>query len=367
MNKIAVDTRMINNSGIGTYLQNIIPNLIKNYELILLGREKEINSFHWGKKVKIINFNSSIYSLTEQLIMPLKIPECDIFLSPHYNIPILPIKAKKRVVVIHDVYHLAYNIRLSLLKRLYSKFMVYSAVHLSDQVITSSQFSKSEILKYEKIKEAMISVIYFGFNFEEFSNLAYNFEPVQKKYNLPSKYFLFVGNIKPHKNLYNLLQAFRTILEKEMEIKLIVVGEYKKLITSDKKSFELLDENTLLKNNTIFTGFIGKEELVLLYKNASALVFPSFYEGFGIPPVEAMACGCPVISSNAASLPEACGDAALFINPDDINDISQKMVDILTNNELKNKLIGKGRENVKRFPIESLTGDLNKVLDSLFQ
>jgi len=356
---------MIYNSGIGTYLQNMIPNLLKNYELILLGKEKEIKSFPWADKVQIINFDNPIYSFLEQLIMPFKIPGCSIFLSPHYNVPILPVRADKRLVIVHDVYHLAFNNKLTFFQRLYSKLMIYSAVHISDKIITSSRFSKSEILKYECVDESKVSVVYFGFDFKEFSSHGDDFNSVKNKYNLPDEYFLFVSNIKPHKNLYNLLSSLQIILQKRSGIKLIVVGEYKKLITADKESFGLLDRNSLLNDNTIFTGYINKEELVLLYKNARALVFPSFYEGFGIPPVEAMACRCPVISSNAASLPEACGNAALFIDPHNINDIAEKMLKILLDNNLRDELIKNGEENIKRFSNEIFSNNLNKTLNSL--
>jgi glycosyltransferase involved in cell wall biosynthesis len=365
MSKIVIDARMINNSGIGTYLQSIIPNLIKNHELILLAGRKEIEVFSWANKVRIINFSKPIYSVSEQILCPIKIPKCDIFLSPHYNIPILPVRAKKRLVIIHDVYHLAFSEQLSFIQKVYSKIMIYFAVHLSNHIITNSQFSKSEIVKYVNINESKISVIYFGFNYKEYSNPAYNFEPVKKKYNLPENFFLFVGNIKPHKNLYNLLLAFQSILEKEVNIKLVIVGEYKKLITSDKESFKLLDENYLLQDNSIFTGYIDKEELVLLYKNASALVFPSLYEGFGIPPVEAMACGCPVISSNAASLTEICSNAAIYVNPNDVDDIAEKMSTVLSDPDLVSRLIQKGKENISRFPNEIFSNNFEKVLQSL--
>ena len=245
--------------------------------------------------------------------------------------------------------------------------MIYFAVHSSDQIITSSQFSKSEILKYTSANEAKINVVYFGFNYDEYSNQAHNFEPVRRRYNLQEKFFLFVGNVKPHKNLSNLILAFKIILDKKMKLKLIIVGEYKKLINADNESFRLLSEDPLLKANTIFTGFIDKEELVLLYKNASALVFPSLYEGFGIPPVEAMACGCPVISSNAASLPEACGYGAIYINPNNVDDIAEKMIAIISDSDLVRLLIEKGKENIKRFSFEMFSNNFDKVLRLLLK
>jgi glycosyltransferase involved in cell wall biosynthesis len=313
----------------------------------------------------VINFENPIYSISEQIAAPFKIPKCDLLFSPFYNVPVFPVKAKKRIVIIHDVYHLAYNDHLKFLQRIYSRVMMYYAAHLSDHIITISMFSKSEILKYQKIDEAKISIIYFGFNFEDYSKIALNYDRVKNKYDLPGKYILFVSNIKPHKNLYNLLMALEIILEKEVELKLLVVGEYSKLITSDTKSFKLLNENPLLRDNTIFTGYIEKEELVLLYKNAAAFIFPSHYEGFGIPPLEAMACGCPVVASNAASIPESCGDAALYINPEDISDIAKKIMTIILNEDVAGKLVLKGKENIKRFSNEVFEKKLNSLLESI--
>lgn len=365
MAKISIDARVINNSGVGTYLQNLILNLIKNHELILLGNKKEILRFPWAERTKIINFNSPIYSISEQLLAPFKIPKSEIHLTPFYNIPILPIKAKKRLVIIHDVYHLAFNSSLSPLQRLYSKFMFYSAVNLSDHIITISEFSKSEILKYEKIDEKKISIVYFGFSFKEYSGSALSYEQLKKKYEMNEKYILFVSNVKPHKNLYNLLQALDIILKKNIKLKLIVAGEYKNLITVDNRSVELLNNNPMLKRNVTFTGYVEKDELVSLYKNASCFVFPSLYEGFGIPPLEAMAYGCPVIASNKASIPEVCGNSVLYINPDDINDIVEKISTIISNPNIAAKLIAKGKENIKRFSEEAFANNLNKVIDSL--
>lgn len=365
MKKIVIDARMINSSGIGTYLQNVITNLIKNYDLILLGRKDDLTKFPWNDKLEIIEFDSPIYSINEQLKISFKVPQCDIFLSPHYNVPLLPVKAKKRIVIIHDVNHLAFYNELSISQKIYAKLMMNFAVKLSDKIITISEFSRSEILKYLKADKSKISIVNFGFNFSEFSGQAADFENIRKKIGINSPYFLFVGNIKPHKNLFNLLIALKYFLKNNFDFKLIVVGEHKKLITADEKSFDFLSENYSIKDHIIFTGFIKKEELVSLYKNAAALVFPSFYEGFGIPPLEAMACGCPVVSSNAASLPEVCNDAVLYINPHDVNDITEKLSEIISDKILSEKLIKKGEENIKRFSEERFSEDLYKVMESV--
>jgi glycosyltransferase involved in cell wall biosynthesis len=365
MLKIAIDARMLNNSGIGTYIQNMIPKLLKNYDLVILGRKDEIYKFPWSSNVSMIEFNNRIYSIGEQLTAPTKIPRCDIFISPHYIIPILPIKAKKRIVIIHDVYHLAFSDQLTLPRKLYAKLMMYFAVKLSDRIITVSQFSRSEILKYNNVDDSRISVIYPGFDFNDISENLIDFEYVRNKYELPSKYLLFVGNVKPHKNLYTLLLAFEKLLKRGIELKLVIVGEFKKLLTSDKSSFKLIENNKLLKASTLFTGYVKRNDLILIYKNAEALILPSFYEGFGIPPIEAMACGCPVIASNVSSIPEVCGDAAFYFDPLNINDMESKITKIILDDNLRKDLIRKGLKNVSRFSGKYFSDGLDRVINSL--
>ncbi len=366
MRKIVVDARMIKSSGIGTYIQNMLPNLINDYELVLLGNPKEIKAFPWAKNLNIINFNSPIYSLSEQFYLPIKIPECDIFISPHYNIPVLPIRAKKRVVILHDVYHFAFYDKLTGLQKLYAKFMINSAVRKSHRIITVSMFSKSEILKYTNADESKIDVVYCGMNPEDFfDNYKGDYTSIIKKYNLPDKFFLFVSNIKPHKNLYNFLLSFHEIIEKNETYKMVVVGEYKKLITTDKNVLTLIEESGKLRKNVIFTGYISRQDLNALYRIAFALIFPSFYEGFGLPPLEAMICSCPVLASSAASIPEACGNAALYFDPYSIGDIKEKLELYISDHNLKDSLIKKGTENIKRFTGKNFASNLKKVLDSI--
>ncbi len=364
MKKIVVDARMIKSSGIGTYLQSMLPNLPGNYNPVLLGKTREIKALGLEREIEIINFTSPIYSLSEQLMFPVKIPGCDIFLSPHYNVPVLPVKAGKKIVIIHDVYHLAFYGRLTGLQKLYAKYMIRKAVKNSDSVITVSKFSKSEIVKYTGVDETKISVVYCGLNkdvFKDFYNGDYS--GLIQKYKLPDKFFLFVSNIKPHKNLYNLLAAFLEILEKDEKYKIVVVGEYKKLITADKDVFKLLDKSPKLKRNTVFTGYISRQELNALYRMAFALVFPSLYEGFGLPPLEAMICGCPVIAASTASIPEACGDAALYFDPYNVHDIKEKLELFINDESYMKVLTAKGRENIKRFSRENFAANLKMILD----
>ncbi|WP_040305364.1 glycosyltransferase family 4 protein [Caminibacter mediatlanticus] len=358
MKHIIIDFRMHNASGIGTYIKNIVPFLLSNFDITLLGKKKELHNYDWINKVEIIECSSNIYSIKEQFELFKKIPKCDVFWSPHYNIPVLPIKAKKRIVTIHDVYHLAFYDTLNLKQKLYAKFMINQAVSKSDIILTVSEFSKNEIIKYTNTKKE-IKVIYNAINFNKFKVINNNLEKLKNKYSLPNEFILFVGNVKPHKNLKRLLLAI-----KDLDINLVIVGKKDGFITGD-ESIKKLVTNANLKGKVYFTGYVKDEDIPVIYNLAKLFVFPSLYEGFGIPPLEAQACGCPVIVSNVASLPEVCGDSALYCNPYDVNDIKEKIEVLLNNEQLREELIQKGFENIKRFSWEKSAKKIIDVIEGL--
>lgn len=349
-----IDSRMINFSGIGTYLRNLLQHLVnhKDYFLNLIGYPEELNQF---KNVNIISAHSSIYSIREQFELPLKSVKADIFWAPHYNVPFLPVKSKKRVVTIHDVYHLAFAESLNVKQRLYSRFMIKRAVSLSDRIVTDSEFSKSEIIKYTGIDDKKLEVISCGVDVDRYRIFEDKelFLQVKKRYALPEQFILFVGNVKPHKNLKMLLRAFQNYYHHEGKKHfLVIVGKKEGFITGDNEIHKILKSDGDVEEKVVFTGYVRDEDLPVIYNIASVFVFPSLYEGFGLPPLEAMACGCPVIVSNAASLPEACGDAACYINPNDAREIAQRIGELLSDNCLRQELIEKGLQRVKLFSWE---------------
>lgn len=357
---IAIDARMINHSGIGTYIKNMLPNLADNYMVAVLGNKNILQSFPWSQKVKIIEANYPIYSISEQINLPKDIPPCKIFISPHYNIPIPRILADKRMVVVHDVNHLLDFNKISLIKKIYAKIMLSAAVRKSDKVLTVSNFSKTEINKYIKTKNKEIKIVYCGIDGEQIA-ASLNSEIlnlIKNKYRLPNKYFLYVGSIKRHKNLLSALKAFKLFNKKYSDFHLVIIGlKYSEFLSEPE--FEGLRENVLVP------GFIPDEDLPGIYANALALVFPSYYEGFGLPPLEAMSCGCPVVSSNASSLPEVCGDAALYFNPNNVNDIVVAMQKIVENENIVKDLINKGKNNIKRFSRSIFNANIKKEIDEL--
>ena len=347
--KLTIDFRMHNASGIGRYIRNLVPFLVDEFDITLLGKKEELQNYSFVNKVKIIESNSNIYSIKEQIELFKKIPQSDIFWSPHYNIPILPIKAKKRIVTIHDVYHLAFYDNLSLSQKIYSKFMINQAVKKSDIVLTVSNFSKKEIIKYTNTNKN-IEIIYNGIEKDWISNDIYPKE----------NYILYVGNVKPHKNLVRALKAF--LLLKNKNIKFKIVGKKEGFITADTQIDKIAKE---LGNRVEFTGYVSDDELKKLYQKAKFFLFPSLYEGFGIPPLEAQACGTPVIVSNVASLPEVCQDSTLYCNPYDIYDIKNKMEQLINNETLQEELVQKGFENIKRFSWEKSANKLIKIIEGL--
>lgn len=342
---LCIDVRMIKNSGIGVYISELLKLLSGEFKLILLGNPEQLTAYE--HTALIIPFFTPIYSIKEHFQLSRMVPQCDIFWSPHYNMPVLPVKARHKLVTIHDVYHLAFAQEMDVVKRIYARFMIGKAAAFGEKVITVSNFSKSEIQHYTNCSGEKIQVIYNGVVKK---TTVQPFQVLQGKYNLPVKYILFVGNVKPHKNLAVLLKSYLLLDESiKNEYRIVVAGKIDGFITGDETSLNLVNHDPILKEKVVFTGYVDDEDMAGLYRYASLFVFPSFYEGFGIPPLEAMLNACPVIASNAASIPEICGDAALYFSPDDPMKLKEQIISVLNDDELREKLVSKGLERASEF------------------
>lgn len=356
---VVIDFRMWKSSGIGTYIRNIAPYAADKFDVTLLGNKDELASLPWADKVKVIDARSKIYGVAEQLELARKIPRCDVFWSPHYNVPLLPVAAKKRMVTVHDVYHLAHSEEFSPMQRLYAKIVMRSAVSLSDAVLTVSEFSRHEIIKYCKVHPSKIAVTYNAVCGKMFKTDTDG--RVKSKYSLPDDYILFVGNVKPNKNLKNLLLALDIL----KDARLVVVGKKDGFINNDSAVSEILSQNPGLAGRVHFTGYVDDGDMASLYSNASVFVFPSLYEGFGIPPLEAQSCLCPVISSGEASLREVCAESVIYCDPFSPADISDKIVQVKNSREIRRELIEKGQANIKRFSWEKSANITVSVIQSI--
>lgn len=325
MKKITVDARMINSSGIGTVIKNILKRMIvlrSEWNFFILGDLLELKkySFFYSNNVKLISCNAPIYSIKEQIELIKKIPkETDIMWSPHYNIPIL--YKGKLIVTVHDVFHLAMpQFVKGIHKRIYAKFMFRMIKCKANKTICVSNFTASELEKYVSIDKNKVEVVYNGIDKEWFNvNLE---KPVYDK-----PYLLYVGNVKPHKNLVNLVKAFELIKDK-IPHDLIIVGKKEGFITGDKNIFKLTKK---MSDRIIFTGYIDDNLLKQYYKQADLFIFPSLYEGFGLPPLEALATGTRVICSDILVLKEICKNMVDYFEPLDIESISRCIIKNINN------------------------------------
>lgn len=370
MKKICIDARMINNSGIGTYIKALLNNLdCKNFEIFLIVNSQDLKSFEEFnnyKKFKLIIVNAKIYSIKEQIVLPFKIPSCDLFFSPHYNVPLFPIRAKKRLLTIHDVYHLAFFEKLKFLEKIYAKFMINKAIQISDRAITVSKFSKSEIIKYTKVDSTKIEVIYNGVDLKIFKkcNDQQKISQLKDRLKIYGKYFLFIGNLKPHKNLVNIIKAFENFYKKNKDYKLVIIGKCQNLLNAIDIN-EILEGKKELKEAIVVIDYVSNEDLSKIYQLAQGLIFASLYEGFGYPALEAMSIDCPCIVSNKASLPEICLDAAIYVDPYNASDITNAMTMLVENNSLKENLINKGRDRVRNFSIQNFIQNHQTLIETL--
>ena len=284
-------------------------------------------------------------------------PSYDLYWQPNF-IPNDGIKAKKIVTSVHDFSFILYKDfhpkeRVEHINRYF-----YKNVLKSDMIITGSQYTKNEILERLNFKENEVKVIYHGINHELFKV----YEDVTVDFDIPTKFILSVGSIEPRKNLLGLLKAYDIIdVTLKEEYKLVLVG-FKGW--ENKEIMSIIENN---KENIRYLGFVSDEDLAKVYNLASLFVFPSFYEGFGLPPLEAMACGTPVVSSDLTSMPEVCGAAAIYCNPHDIENIKNKMELVLTNVKLQNKLIAKGLKRASEFTWEKSAQEHMDVFEKVLK
>jgi glycosyltransferase involved in cell wall biosynthesis len=340
---LAIDARMLHFSGIGTYLRALLPRIIvRAPELTfhLIGDPEELRACSWAAapNVAMIGCGAKVYSAGEQLQLWRSVPaQCGVLWSPHYNIPMLT--GKRLVVTVHDLFHLAMLTELQgVHKRLYARLLFRAVARKAERVICVSEFTAGEMARLTGMERARMQVIHNGVE-DSWSGV----ERVAPPEGRP--YFLYVGNVKPHKNLARLVDSFAQVAGRVPQ-DLVIVGKRDGFITGDEAVGRRAES---LGARVRFTGFVDDGELARYFAGADCLVFPSLYEGFGLPPLEAMACGCPVLASRAASLPEVCADAALYCDPYSVQDIADKLVLVASDRTLREDLARRGRARAGQF------------------
>jgi len=236
----------------------------------------------------------------------------------------------------------------------------YKGIRKAVRIIAISEATKKDLINYLKIPDERINVIYGGIDHTIFKPLSH---PTDFEY----PYILFVGSEHPRKNLPTLLKAFKKLKEQPRfkDLKLVKVGKAGGKEADFREQTTGVINSLNLDNEVIFTEFISEESLRAYYCSAECFVFPSLYEGFGFPPLEAMACGCPVISSDSSSLPEVVAEAAIKVSPHDVAELADALKEVLTNRELKGSLIRKGTEQAARFSWEQTAKKTLKVYEEV--
>jgi glycosyltransferase involved in cell wall biosynthesis len=266
----------------------------------------------------------------------------DIYWQPNF-VPNSGIKAYKIVISVHDFSFILHSDFHPKERIEYLEKYFFINIKKSDMIITGSEFSKREILEHLNFYNEQVQVIYHGIDHKLFK--LYNDATVD--FQLPKRFIFSVGSIEPRKNLIGLLKSYNSLADKfKGKYKLVLAG-FKGWENSE--IMELIKKN---KDNIVYLGFISDIELAKVYNLASLFVFPSFYEGFGLPVLESMACGTPVVCSDTTSLPEVGGDAVVYCDPNNVNDIAEKMEIVLSDEKLQQEMIGEGLKRAKQFTWE---------------
>ena len=398
--RIGIDARLWNESGVGRYIRNLVKwlgKIDKENEYVLFLRKKEFLELQfttYNPKPKKVLADIRWHSIEEQFLLPqiLNKEKLDLVHFPYFSIPVL--YQKPFVVTIHDliINHFPTGQAstlpqpIYLFKRLGHHFVLNQAVKKAKKIIVPTKATKKEILDHFKVSEEKIAVTYEGVDKNikyparrryassvaggQISNIKTTYQKLKNLEEIKSKqYFLYVGNAYPHKNLKRLLQAFQSAISAEggsasggNNLKLVLVGKedffYKKLKDEVRK--------INLVNKVIFYGQANDQELSWLYQNALALILPSLMEGFGLPALEAMSCGCLVLASDTPALKEVCREVGIYFNPYNIEEIRKEISNVLNSHgEQYQEKIKKGKERAKKFSWQKMTEETLKIYNSL--
>ena len=343
-------------AGIGRYSQNLIKNLLEidtQDQFVLFMTDEDVEEYQKSKiknqnvTIKIVNIPH--YSIAEQTKLPQIIAreKCDLVHFLNFNHPLrFP---GRFIVTIHDLTLFFYPEtarQTSFLKRFAFKKIMLHALKKSKMIIAVSENTKKDIIKKFKVQSSKVKVIYEAVDDKvSYEVSKQDVEEIKSRYAIGDKpVLLYVGQWRPHKNIVGLLEAFGK-LKKKIPSKLVIIGKPDPKHKSVQEAIDKLN----LKSDIVMPGFVSNDELAAWYKLATVFVFPSFYEGFGLPGLEAMAAGTPVVASNTSSLPEVYQDAALYFNPGNSSEIAAKIKIVLKDKNLRQDLIRKGKVQVAKY------------------
>ena len=355
--RIGIDARLVHyrQAGISQYTLRLLQGLARiegEDEFVVLqnfrGREPYIEHERF---LRSPCYTPSHHRLEAYLLALELLPlGLDVFHSPDF---IPPRKLRyKCVITVHDLNFLMYpHFLTSESARYYGQ--IDQAVRRADRIIAVSESTRRDIVRLMGTPESKISVIYEGANpiFRRLDNKEELRESLRRKYGIDGDFILFVSTLEPRKNIPTLVRAFRQLLDDyHLDVRLVLVGREG---WGFDEVFNTIEE-LKLEDRVLCLGRVPTADLVWLYNTAKAFAFPSFYEGFGLPPLEAMACGTPVVVSNVSSLPEVVGDAGLLIDPQEVDELTVALWRLMSDDDLREDLIEKGLRRASTFSYEKM-------------
>ena len=371
---IGIDARMFATSftGIGRYTHELTNHLFQlrpdwKFTLFLAPEAfQEFESPH--ENIQKVIAPEKHYSFAEQTSFLKRISQqkFDLFHFPHFNAPLL--YRRKSVVTIHDltISFFPGKKKTSWFHKLGYKLVISNVVKKAQRVIAVSKNTKSDLQKILHTPEEKINVIWNGLGSEflrekqNLENVESSWQKLTKLHNIQKPYFLYTGVHREHKNVVGMIQAFSQFLKNGGDAELIITGK------EDPHYYPEIGEIIIeekLEQKVKRVGLVSEEELKALFYHAHVFVFPSFYEGFGLPPLEAMSMEIPVIASNTSAMPEICGDAVEYFDPHSISQMAKKMQFLAENEERRQDLIFKGKERIKLFSWQKMAEETVKVYE----
>lgn len=368
--RIAIDTKWYFSgppSGI-TVVRNIVNNIISqpDVDIILLCYKNDSDKIsdilkykHDKNTVNIVYLRNSFNFLTNIFLRSslLKKHKVDVAMFQNF-IPLFKTKKCIYVAYIHDVLYIDYPEFFTFIERIVYKLITYSAKK-ADHIITITNSEKERIKKHTQINDDKISFVYHGVSEKFFPRSESEINRIKKRLNLPDKYILFVGRLNVRKNIRTLLKAYKRLNNKN--VKVVIVGSENAKVYNLKKEVNKLN----IVDDVIKLGYVSDEDLYEILAASEMFVFPSFAEGFGLPPIEAMKSGVPTVVSNTTSMPEVCGNASLYFDPNSSTELSEVMSNLFENKTLKEELINKGISHAQQFNWENsavqIVGILKKI------
>lgn len=363
---ITVDCLNDNFTGVSNYTYSLIEHLShqdKNRNsLHLINYEKnqffnQLNNIEINNPFKVLK----TYGWYPYLIRKLRKCDLDIIHNPS-QIPTYIKANQKYILTVHDLTPFIVPSESKFGRSTIYKILFPRTLKNADKIIAVSHNTKKDLINYFKIPDDKIRVIHLAAN-EKFKPLGnQEIRTFRDKYGLNFPFILYVGTLEGRKNIPFLIKSFFELRSKYKDVKLVIAG---KKGWKYKNVFSTIEELNL-NNEIIFTGYVPEEDLPGLYNAATLFVYPSLYEGFGLPPLEAMACGCPVITSNTSSLPEVVGGAGIMVDPHDFKELASVMHEILNNTILRENLTKKGLERSKLFSWEKCARETNEVYKEVY-